>query len=41
MHRGTTQGRPSFQCPRCHQALSRIEDHVIEQFLALKGEHVR
>ncbi|MDD9206504.1 recombinase family protein [Georgenia sp. 10Sc9-8] len=41
MHRGTTQGRASFYCPRCHQAISNIEPYVLEQFLALKGEHVR
>ncbi|WP_170037502.1 recombinase family protein [Georgenia soli] len=41
MHRGTTQKRHSYYCPKCHQAISNIEPHVIEQFLALKGEHVR
>lgn len=41
MHRGTTQGRESYSCPRCHQTISRIEDYVVEQFLWAKGEHVR
>lgn len=41
MHRGTTQGRESCSCPRCHQTISRIQDYVVEQFLWAKGEHVR
>ena len=41
MHRGTTQGRESYSCPRCHQTISRIQDYVVEQFLWAKGEHVR
>lgn len=41
MHRGTTNGRESYSCPRCHQMISRIQDYVVEQFLWAKGEHVR
>lgn len=41
MHRGTTQGRPSYSCPRCYQVISRVEDYVIQQFLWAKGERVR
>ncbi|WP_354002703.1 zinc ribbon domain-containing protein [Occultella kanbiaonis] len=28
MHRGTTQGRHSYYCPRCHMAISNIEERV-------------
>lgn len=43
MHRGTTQGRPGYSCPRCHQVISgkMFEPYVIEEFLRQKGEHVR
>lgn len=41
MWRGTTQGRESYSCPKCHQTVSRIEAHVIEQFLLTKGERTR
>ncbi|WP_084776573.1 MULTISPECIES: recombinase zinc beta ribbon domain-containing protein [Micrococcus] len=41
MHRGTSNGRESYSCPRCHQTISRIQDYVVEQFLWAKGEHVR
>jgi site-specific DNA recombinase len=37
MHRGTTQGRPSYSCPGCYQTVSRLEDHVIERFLEEYG----
>lgn len=41
MHRGTSQGRESFSCPKCHQTISRIEPYVIEHFLWAKGEYHR
>lgn len=41
MHRGTTQGRPGYSCPACHQTLSAFEDAVVEEFLAQKGEQLR
>lgn len=41
MHRGTTQGRPGYSCPQCHQTISNFEDVVIEHFLWAKGPHVR
>lgn len=41
MHRGTTQGRPSFNCPTCYQTISNFEDAVVDEFLAQKGEWVR
>ena len=43
MHRGTTQSRPGYSCPRCHQVISgqTFEPYVIEEFLRQKGEHVR
>lgn len=41
MHRGTTQGRPGYSCPQCYQVITRVEDHVVRQFLWAKGERVR
>jgi len=41
MHRGTTDRRPSYSCPSCHQTLSNFEDVVTEEFLAAKGERLR
>lgn len=38
MHRGTSSGRPAYTCPKCHQTISKIDDHVIQQFLHQKGE---
>jgi DNA invertase Pin-like site-specific DNA recombinase len=37
MWRGTTQGRPSFSCPRCSQTISNFEDVVVREFLRQKG----
>ncbi|WP_418277541.1 recombinase family protein [Isoptericola jiangsuensis] len=42
MHRGTTQGRPSYQCPQCFQTVSSyLEECVVEKFLWAKCEYVR
>lgn len=41
MHRGTTQGRPGYSCPVCHQTLTNFEDVVVAEFLRQKGERVR
>lgn len=38
MHRGTSSGRPAYTCPKCYQTVSRIEDHVVQQFLHQKGD---
>lgn len=40
MWRGTTQGRPSYSCPECHQTLSAAEPLVVEDVLATWGEAV-
>jgi site-specific DNA recombinase len=40
MHRGTTQGRPSLSCPRCHQTISRLEEYVVGRFLRERGDRV-
>lgn len=37
MWRGTTQGRPSYSCPECHQTLSTAEDLIVDHFLAERG----
>jgi site-specific DNA recombinase len=39
MHRGTTSGRPSLSCPKCHQTISRtqLERHLIHRLLAERG----
>jgi DNA invertase Pin-like site-specific DNA recombinase len=37
MWRGTTQGRPSYYCPTCHQTFSTFEELVIEEFLRQRG----
>lgn len=37
MWRGTTQGRPSYSCPECHQTLSSAEDLIVEEFLRVRG----
>ncbi|MFT4011766.1 MAG: recombinase family protein [Nocardioidaceae bacterium] len=41
MHRGTTQGRESYHCPRCYQTISNIEAHVVSEFLARHGNEHR
>lgn len=41
MHRGTTQGRPGYSCPACHQTITNFEDVVVAEFLRAKGEWVR
>lgn len=41
MHRGTANGRESFNCPRCHQTISNIEPHVVSTFLARHGHEYR
>lgn len=41
MWRGTIQGRPGYQCPACHHAISNFEDVVVEHFLREKGSWVR
>lgn len=41
MWRGTTQGRPSYRCPDCAQTISGLDDLVIEEFLAAKGDRLR
>lgn len=41
MHRGTTQGRPGYSCPECHQTITKFEDLVIGEFLRVNGDHVR
>ena len=41
MHRGTTQGRPGYSCPSCHQTITSFEQLVVEEFLRQKGERVR
>lgn len=41
MHRGTINKRPGYSCPRCHQSASNFEDHVVAEFLRMKGERVR
>ncbi|KQQ43087.1 hypothetical protein ASF50_03575 [Nocardioides sp. Leaf307] len=41
MHRGTTQGRPGYACPSCHQSVTNFEHVVVDEFLRQKGEHVR
>lgn len=40
MHRGTAQGRPSLSCPRCHQTISRLEDHIVERLIKERGEEL-
>jgi len=40
MWRGTTQGRESYSCPRCSQAVSNLEDVVVSEFLAQKGNRL-
>ena len=40
MWRGTTQGRPSYSCPSCHQTLSAAEGLVLEDVLGTWGESV-
>ncbi|WP_193608260.1 recombinase family protein [Nocardioides lijunqiniae] len=41
MHRGTTQGRPGYSCPSCHQSITNFEHVVVDEFLRQKGERVR
>lgn len=41
MWRGTVQGRPGFQCPKCYQTISSFEDAVVAEFLRVKGSWVR
>ena len=41
MHRGTTQGRESYSCPKCHQTLSKFQDYVVETVLEQKGDWPR
>lgn len=41
MHRGTSEGRPCYYCPTCHQVISNFEHLLVEEFLRQKGEHVR
>lgn len=41
MWRGTVQKREAYSCPGCHQTVSNIEDHVIAEFLAAKGDRLR
>lgn len=41
MWRGTTQGRPGYYCPECHQSLTNFEHVVVAEFLRQKGERVR
>ncbi|GAA5033958.1 recombinase family protein [Terrabacter aeriphilus] len=41
MWRGTVQGRPSYSCPVCYQAISNFEQVVIDEFLRQKGDWVR
>jgi site-specific DNA recombinase len=38
MWRGTTQGRPSYSCPVCHQTFSTFEALVVEEFLSQRGD---
>lgn len=38
MHRGTTQGRPSYTCPKCYQTVSRLDGPVVQRFLQEKGD---
>ncbi len=40
MWRGTTQGRPSYSCPECHQTLSAAEPLVLEDVLRTWGDSV-
>ena len=41
MHRGNVNNRQGYYCPVCHQAISNFEDVVVDEFLRMKGEHVR
>lgn len=41
MHRGTTQGRPGYSCPKCYQVITNFEGAVVAEFLRQKGEHPR
>lgn len=42
MHRGTTNGRPSYSCPDCYQTVSSyLEECVVEKFLWAKSEFTR
>ena len=41
MHRGNVNNRQGYYCPVCHQAISNFEDFLVEEFLRMKGEHVR
>lgn len=41
MHRGTTQGRHGYSCPKCYQTISKVEDYVVSEFLRMKGERLR
>ncbi len=40
MWRGTTQGRPSYSCPDCHQTLSTAEQLVVDDVLGTWGDAV-
>lgn len=41
MHRGTTQGRPSLSCPKCHQTISRnqLDTHITTRLMNERGAH--
>lgn len=41
MHRGTTQGRPGYSCPICHQTITKVEDYIVNEFHRVKGERLR
>lgn len=41
MHRGTTQGRPGYQCPKCYQTVTGFEDAVVGEFLRARGDLIR
>ena len=40
MWRGTTQNRPSYSCPDCHQTLSAAEQLIVDDVLRVWGESV-
>ncbi|GAA4811318.1 recombinase family protein [Nocardioides caeni] len=41
MTRGTSQGRPSYQCRQCFQTISNFEAELVEHFLEMKGDWPR